>query len=371
MKSKERLLKAYAREKSDRVPIHIWGVWPLPAHQSHKRGPSFAPLVEQIKEKCDPVFRFEHDQGFLLSDVGGFSFDNGKVIHENDEGYIRDCVIDTPKGPLSYHRQYFHNKPASTKKYWIDSEEDIEKVFSFPYKKIPINAGEFFEWENKLGEDGLAGVEVSCPAHYIHALLGSEKLALWSVTNRNLIKKLFAMMADSVYDYVERLLDAGLGPVFFFDSEEYITPPLHGPNDFQEFVVDLEKPIIELIHSRGCIARIHCHGNIGTLLDKFLDLGVDALHPVEEPPMGDVTLEEFREKVGDRIAIEGNIQISDIYTLTPDEIDQQVKHVIEVAGKDGGLVLAPSASPLSSILEEKVLNNYKAFIDAGLKYGQY
>jgi len=371
MKAKERLLKAYSGEKIDRVPIHIWGVWPVPAHQRHKRGPSFAPLAEYIKEKCDSVFRFEHDQGFLLSDIGGFSFDNGKIIHEDDQGYTRECVINTPKGPLSYHRQYFHNKPASTKKYWIDSEEDIEKVFSFPYKKLPINAGEFFEWKDKLGEDGLAGVEVSCPAYYIHALLGSEKLALWSVTNRDLIKKLFAIMAERVYEYVKALLDSGLGPVFFFDSEEYITPPLHGPDDFQEFVVDIEKPVFDLIHSRGGLVRVHCHGNIASVLDKFLELRTDALHPVEEPPMGDVTLEEFRRKVGNTITIEGNIQISDIYKSTPERIEDKVKRIIRVAGKDGALILAPSASPLTYELPETALNNYKAFIDAGIKYGRY
>ena len=179
------------------------------------------------------------------------------------------------------------------------------------------------------------------------------------------------MMAERVYDYVERLLDAGLGPVFFFDSEEYLTPPLHGPDDFQEFVVDLEKPIIELIHSHECIARIHCHGNIGTLLDKFLDLGVDALHPVEEPPMGDVTLEEFRDRVRNKITIEGNIQISDIYNSTPEEINNEVKRIVKVAGENGALILALSASPLTYELPETALNNYKAFIDAGIKYGRY
>ena len=87
--------------------------------------------------------------------------------------------------------------------------------------------------------------------------------------------------------------------------------------------------------------------------------------------MGDITLEEFREKVGTSIAIEGGIQIGDIYSLTPDEIEQQVKRVIEMAGKDGALILAPSASPLTRELSGKAFINYKAFTNAAHKYGKY
>ena len=39
--------------------------------------------------------------------------------------------------------------------------------------------------------------------------------------------------------------------------------------------------------------------------------------------------------------------------------------------KDGALILAPSASPLTYELPEVALTNYNALIDAGHKYGIY
>jgi len=99
--------------------------------------------------------------------------------------------------------------------------------------------------------------------------------------------------------------------------------------------------------------------------------GVDALYPVECEPFGDTTLVDFRKRLGNRIAIEGDTQKADLIDNTPEYIDAEVKKTIEEAGADGGLILAPSASPYLREMSDRALANYKAFVDAGLKYGKY
>ena len=372
MESRERLIKAYIGKKPDRVPIHIWSVYPIPPDQRHKRKSSFKPLFSYMKDKCDLIYRYDYDHGFMLSDCGGFSFyKDGKIVFQDKNGFIKEYIVKTLEGPLTFKRQFRNNQPAVSIKFWIDSEEDIQKFFSFPYNPIEINADEFFLWKHKLGDDGLVAADISSPAYYVHMLLGSEKMALWSIEKRSLLKKLFTVMTERVYDRIKQFLKAGIGPAYFFESEEYLVPPLQSPQDFEEFIVEYEKPLVDLIHSYGYFVRIHCHGKIESILEKFLDLGADALHPVEEPPLGDLTIEEFRQRIGNRISIEGNIQIGDIYTSYPLAIERKVRRIIEIAGSKGGLIIATTAGPLTFELPRKAFLNYKALIDAAHKYGIY
>jgi len=162
-----------------------------------------------------------------------------------------------------------------------------------------------------------------------------------------------------------------VGPVIGLIGEELATPPLLSPKDFAEFVGQYDKRLIDLAHRYGCIVRIHCHGNLGAVLDTFLDMGVDALHPVETVPLGDITLEEFRRRVGNRIVVKGNIQVGDLYTRSKEKIVAMCRETIRVAGKDGALILAPTASPYLPVLTDRVFENYKAMIDTALTYGRY
>ena len=103
----------------------------------------------------------------------------------------------------------------------------------------------------------------------------------------------------------------------------------------------------------------------------FHKLGTTSLHPVETVPMGDITLEDFRAMVGTDICIKGNVQVGDLFSQTPEFIRDFCRHTIATAGRDGALILAPSASPYLRELTPQVLANYKAMVDAGLEFGAY
>ena len=42
--------------------------------------------------------------------------------------------------------------------------------------------------------------------------------------------------------------------------------------------------MVDLIHSRGAMVRLHCHGKIGKVLDMIAETGADGLDPCEAPP---------------------------------------------------------------------------------------
>ncbi|MCD6360920.1 MAG: hypothetical protein J7M38_08635, partial [Armatimonadetes bacterium] len=215
----------------------------------------------------------------------------------------------------------------------------------------------------RIGERGIVMCAVTIPITPIHALLGSDLLAVWSITERHVIRRLTEVFLERTLDTLDWVLSQGVGPVFCTLGEEYLAPPLAGPGDFREFITEPGRIIGERIRKAGGLRHIHCHGSIRDLLDDFVEMGANCLHPIEGPPLGDVTFEEAKARIGDRVCLEGNIQIGDIYHDPTDVFVEKVKRTIEAGAPGGGFILCPTASPHTEVLTDQTVRNYVALVE--------
>lgn len=155
------------------------------------------------------------------------------------------------------------------------------------------------------------------------------------------------------------------------EGEEFITPPLHGPADFDDFNVRYDKPIVDLIHDAGGRMHVHCHGSIRRVFTGILHIGIDVLHPFEAPPLGDLPPEEAKNYARDRVCLEGNIQVHRMYEATPAEIAGETAQLIRVAFDDHkSLIVCPSASPYFRGEGESCFPQYKSMIDTVTSWKQ-
>ena len=277
----------------------------------------------------------------------------------------------TPKGELTRQLTSPADQPGLVTKYWIDSEADVERLLSIPYDPLKVDTSPVQRKQDELGDRALVCFGCAVPAYALYLLLGSETLSLWSLLKRDVVHMLLTMLTERWTEAMAEAIRQGLGPMLSTIGEEVITPPLHPPTDFDAFIVQAQKPIFDELRRRGILIHTHCHGNLKEVLGLFHKLGTTSLHPVETVPMGDITLEEFRDAVGTDIAIKGNVQVGDLFSGAPAEIREFCRHTIRTAGRDGALILAPSASPYARELSPRALANYKAMIDAGLEFGRY
>jgi len=95
----------------------------------------------------------------------------------------------------------------------------------------------------------------------------------------------------------------------------------------------------------------------------------DAVHPVESPPMGDVTLADARRRLKGRVCIDGNIQIGDLIALGPAEIDASVRAAIRDAAAGGGLILSTTAAPYEASMSQRTFDNYRQLVSSGRRFG--
>ncbi|MCG2680405.1 MAG: hypothetical protein L6455_10640 [Kiritimatiellae bacterium] len=217
-----------------------------------------------------------------------------------------------------------------------------------------------------MGERGIIDVGLGYnPAGFVAELTGSETFALLSVSDRDILHALCERRMILLTRLVKALAEHKIGPYFSMCGEEFLTPPLHGPADFNDFNVRYDKPIIDLIHEAGGRIHIHCHGRIKQVLQGFLDMGVDVLHPLEAPPMGDITAAEAKQLARGKLCLEGNIQIAAMYEHSPEQVRAETKALIAAAFDDqSGLIVSPTASPYIFGAGQQCLPQYQAMIDA-------
>jgi len=137
------------------------------------------------------------------------------------------------------------------------------------------------------------------------------------------------------------------------------------PEAYDEYVVPYEGKIIQWLKERGCLIRAHCHGKVRHALPRMIEMGVDATDPVEPPPAGDVTYAEARELAGDKLTLMGNLEFDMLEHADTQTVQKHVRDVLSHGPRR--LIIGASAGPISAVTP-KLVDNYKAWIDAVLEY---
>ena len=361
MTVRERLLAALSLKETDRLPINLYGVFPFSPDDWRCQRASYLPLVDFAREHADPFCRWN---------LGWPEFYTDAPILERflEEGNFLERTVETPRGPIT---TITNTSPATqwTKKYYCQDQEDIERFMSIPYEPARPDLTPALELERSVGDRALMYTGLHDPIAMVGDLFGPDEFAIRCIRDTATVKGMMAKVYEHLQDYVHYLLHNGPRSVYCIGGPEYATAPLLAPRYFDEFVMPFDAPLVDLIRSHGSWPIIHCHGRLNGVLDRIAAMGAFGLHPIEAPPMGDVTLADVKRRVGDQLCLIGNIQIGDVLSLTPAEIDAQVRQAITDAADGGGFILSITASPYEEELSPRSLANYVQIVESGRRYG--
>lgn len=358
MESRERLRRCYAHEETDRPAVCFWASYPV-------GDATYDGLRAYVESHSD-----------LKPGWNATGVENPYPVEERVEPHSTDFdrivfTLNTPSGPLRSSQLYDRgNRTRLHEEFFIKNREDGERYLSLPFPELTGDVSGFFELDGKIGSRGIVDARLGFnPAGAVAELMGSEAFALFSVTERDLIHALCLRESKILAARLTYLLERNVGPFFSMLGEEYVVPPLHGPEDFHDFNERYDKPIIDRIHDAGGWVRIHCHGRVGKVLEQFAAMGVDVLHPVEAPPMGDVSPAEAKKMIRGRVCFEGNIQIASMYKETPEAIRGYVNALIRDVFDDGkGLIVCPTASPFLRERGLDCIEQYRAMIETVVRW---
>ena len=372
MTSRARLLTALKGMQPDRVPVVVSRN--LFAKNAFTREKSYGDMVKHARAYSDVMFK-EHVGTLRYLDMYPRYGTNLEVEIQEPEDGETIVVMHTRKGALT---KVLRSVPGTapevlrvTTKYFIEEEEDFERFLSIPYEPGDIGVEQVQKSDLEVGDRGLVLVTMWDAVGAAVSQIDPEQFALWSVTKKYKLRGFVDIMHERIKNELSLFLHSGVGDVFYFNGPEYVIPPSQPPSFFNEFVVPYDAELIKMIHEYSRLAMVHCHGKVSAFIKRFYEMGVDALHPLEPPPSGDVDIGKTKTEFDNKFCIVGNIQYSELTNYTPEEIFRRVKQLIQDAGKGGALIVSPCSGLYEIPIPERTAENYKAMIDAVLKYGFY
>lgn len=108
--------------------------------------------------------------------------------------------------------------------------------------------------------------------------------------------------------------------------------PFFSPAQFDAFIAPYLQGVIKAYHDMGFYSIKHTDGNIMPILDQIVQCGPDALHSLD--PQGGVNLAEVKRRVGDRVALCGNVNCGLLQTGTEEEVIADTRRSLK-EGMDG------------------------------------
>lgn len=392
--SRDRILRTISGQPVDRIPIYSPVRWtPLAAEPEPgdwKAQENHRVLVSLAAQHCDFFVRLAIPE---RTPIGGtqdeFNSTQRGIFEQRFFLIPPECVrareeegeddgptytrytVDTPKGCLTSMEAV---TPGVDSVWMIEplikNAEDARKMMSVPYRFDQPDLTGFLAARDRLGDRGVAVLSLSSPLAMVSRMMDFQMFLEWTITERPLIDRMIQMAQERIAERLRYALQGGAGPIVRFSGCEQATPPLMSNRFFEEFIVKYESPLWRMVREAGRILSVHCHGKVGTVIDRFVDLGAQLLDPVEPPPQGDIEIGEAKRRAArGPMTLLGNIELSMLGSCSEDQVEHEVRKAICEGGRKY-FILGASALLVSAV-SDKLRDNLVRFIEAGARYGTF
>ena len=319
---RERLLTALRGEVPDRVPYFEYSISREVVRGAFGRCPDDPVEFNRLVGKCDlevwrkpPVFaRYE------------ITADGRSHLCE---GLIRD---------RSDYRDRFHLPDSAPS----EALEDAHRQAA--------GKGEF-----------ALGLVISLSADPVLLSMGFDGFAYALVDDAALVEEMLERYADWTIELLAAYRGVDFDFVLCGDDVAHKTAPFMSPSIFRDIFWPRMKRVADAIHVPWIQ---HCDGNLIPIMEDWLALGMNAIHPVEPESMD---IFELKRSYGHRVCLCGNMDINILALGTPDEVRGEVRRKLPALMIGGGYVAASSTSIPSYVKPE----NFRAMLETIEEHGSY
>lgn len=196
-------------------------------------------------------------------------------------------------------------------------------------------------------------------------VVGTERILIALIENPEWVMDIIGTMLDLNIVVLDMVWDEGYhyDSVLWFDDLGYKGHQFFSVQRYREFLKPFHQRAIDWAHSKGIKAHLHSCGDINPFVPELVEMGLDALNPLEvKSGMDPVSL---KKKFGDSLVLHGGMNA--IYFDQPKKIEAEIVQKLPVLKKDGGYIFSSDHTvPDSVSLEE-----YRKIVELAKKYGSY
>lgn len=371
MTSRERIETAWSFREPDRVPIE------LELSAAVLKHPRAARLQELVAEHVDNFVGvasgaawgfFGLPSQYAEEEIERVPGSHWRVRHVQDTPAGRFTAVTWhPEGGNDYHWE----------KRYISTAEDLRRLTETPRPPVTWERNAWVESERQVGQRGVPFVSLFHPLGQLVRCTDFETMFTWFHDEPALVHRFLEVTNAVAAEGAELLLKGGMTSTFMTWAHEMMIPPWAGERLFEEFIFPYDKRVNDVIHRHGGRRRAHCHGRCGAFLERFADMGIDAVEPLEHEPAGDIDLVAAKRRVGHRMLLSGNVADEHFCRRTPAEVREEVRQAIMDGAQGGAFTLKTSGCDggTSMIQDDAMLQtaiaNCEAYILAALEFGRY
>ncbi len=309
-----------------------------------------------------------------------------RVLAQDDE----QVIVRTGFGAV-IRKRYDYPMPA-----FLGFETDsIEKTASFKFDDARDERRFFHEGDNQIAGvgDGFSRdlppwIETLKSLHPDFPVFGSiceGQEMLWRIIGSENVMLWIGLYPEEVGRFVERInrfaleltvaqIEAAggmLDGMVIWGDVAYRKGLFFSPLYWRRYFKPGVKAIVDACHRRGLPVIYHGCGNVRSIFEDFIEVGVDAYNPLEAKAGLDVV--ELRRQFGHRIAFCGNMDVIAWADASREELKRIVLSKLNAA-KGGGYIFQSDHSVPGNVSGESydyVVNLVREFGRFPLRLGEY
>lgn len=163
-------------------------------------------------------------------------------------------------------------------------------------------------------------------------------------------------------EHMRRTLEAGQGLIDMAEYNDDVGGQegiLIAPDTWRQYLKPRMAAFIRMCREYGVAIRYHSCGGIRPIIPDLIEIGVDILNPIQALAAG-MEPEALKRDFGERLSFNGGIDTQGLLPhASEDEVRAATRRLIDVVGRDGGLILSPSHVFQDDVPTENIVAVYE------------
>ena len=248
-----------------------------------------------------------------------------------------------------------------------DTVADIDRLYTFP--KTEWFDVAFTAEDKKLADEYcIIGGMWSPFWHETQELFGLERMFEKLYDNPSLVEAVIERVVDFNYVISREAFEAnkGLIDIFWFANDFGTQHNLiMNPEMWRKFFKPGTRKLAELGHQYGLKVAMHSCGDVHEIIPDLIEVGIEILNPIQ-PTAKHMDPAQLKKEYGNDLIFFGAIDVTEILNHgSAEDVRQETRRIIDILGYDGRYIIAPSHDLM---MEEIPPENIVSMYDEGRKY---
>ena len=174
-----------------------------------------------------------------------------------------------------------------------------------------------------------------------YMLVGMETMMMAFIDVPDFAHEVLRHIMDFQIAIARHYLDVGVEMAFLGDDLGSQRGPLLGPRIVNAFLRPEYQRLFDLYRQNHVLIGFHSCGNVASVVDMFMELGVNLLNPVQATAND---LDWLRQKTRGRMALQGGVSSGILMSGPIKDIQDEARQRLWQLGRNGGYVCQPDQS---------------------------